>query len=101
MPVAKVPPKPEGNWARISKIWLPIDTLTANQPAVLANEDQTITWFLAQPTPDTVLHSYHLAEADGTLIFGDGGKPAYKEVEVEPKWWTPAVYVDKHGEPIF
>lgn len=99
---ARAPAKPRQNWARISKVWLPISSLpTGGTPVVLANDDQTITWFSEKPSKAAVGHTEHARNDDGALVFDEEtGEPITEASDVTPTWWSPAVYVNKYGEPV-
>jgi hypothetical protein len=99
----KAPAKPKRPWARLSKVWLSIDSLPTGSTAVLADETQTITWFAEKATKDPVKHSAHETDETGHPLFdlkGSQEHPRMAESVVEPAYWSPAAYVDEHGAPV-
>lgn len=88
------------NWARASKLWFPIRTLPrGGTPAVLANEDQTVQWFVDKPNKTAIQHKRHLQDEDGRFRY-EHRQPVIETTTVKPAWWSPAVYVDDRGEPV-
>jgi hypothetical protein len=105
MTKASAPPKPKQNWARISKIWLPIDQLpTGGTPVVLADETQTVTWFVEKPSKAPIRHTKTVRDEAGNPVFerGEGGQETLVTAneDVTPVYWSPAVYVDERGDPV-
>jgi hypothetical protein len=81
------------NYFRTGVEWLDIATLPPKGPILLADETQTIQWFVEKPTKAAVGHQEHERDEHGAFIF-DGEAPRMKASKVKPAFWAPVRVVD-------